>query len=372
MATIQEVNFRATSGFVSGDSADAHIETSTGNNYPTVSAQGVTLGWTSAASSIDRRNVSAGINPKLAGIAASNSGVTACNYRVNLTALGGPGTYRIRVAMGDDDNARPNQKLEVFDDSSSLGVLINGPAANHRWLDATGVELTATTWPTDNDYVDLVFTSNIANFLFGTGSNNWAVSHISIEKLVTGPTVTSVSTGTPREGASLTITGTAFGASQGSGDVKINGVAQTVTAWADTSITVTVVLGTNKFGAAYTVVVRDNALVASNSYAGITGLLPASSALSYQDIGTPNTTATNRIQALPDLASGRQVEYDNNGGTTIVATDGTFTTRQSFSARAWVTGDGWGARALQSFTNASGGSSLSRTFRRFSKIFRRF
>ena len=94
------------------------------------------------------------------------------------------------------------------------------------------------------------------------------------------PNITSISTAAPREGASLTITGTAFGASQGSGDVKINGVAQTVTAWSDTSITVTVVLGANKFGAAYTVVVRDNALTASNSYAGITGLQPENSGLS--------------------------------------------------------------------------------------------
>ncbi len=183
MATVQEINYRSTSGFVSGDSADAHIETSGGNNYPTVSAQGVNVGWTSGASSIDKRNVTSTIDSRLAGIAASNSGTAACNYRIDLTGLGGPGTYRIRVAMGDDDNARPNQKLEVFDDAASLGVLINGAAANHRWLDATGVELTATTWPTTNAYVDLDFTSNTANFLFGNGTNNWAVSHIRIERV---------------------------------------------------------------------------------------------------------------------------------------------------------------------------------------------
>lgn len=170
----------------------------------------------------------------------------------------------------------------------------------------------------------------------------------------TTPNITSVSTGTPREGASLTITGTAFGASQGSGDVKINGVAQTVTSWSDTSIAVTIVLGTNKFGAAYTVVVRDNALTASNSYAGITGLLPANSGLSYVDIGTPNTTSAYRLTATADLVSGDQVEYENKGSGVTVATDGTFTAAAgiaSFSARAWTTGSGYGAAGVQLLIN---------------------
>jgi hypothetical protein len=55
-----------------------------------------------------------------------------------------------------------------------------------------------------------------------------------------------------REGDSVTITGTNFGASQGTGSVVISptddetdaaAVSQTVTAWADTSITITAVRG---------------------------------------------------------------------------------------------------------------------------------
>ena len=42
------------------------------------------------------------------------------------------------------------------------------------------------------------------------------------------PNITSVSTATPRDGATLTITGTDFGASQGAGDVKINGDRKSV------------------------------------------------------------------------------------------------------------------------------------------------
>jgi len=184
-----------------------------------------------------------------------------------------------------------------------------------------------------------------------------------------GPNITSVSTATPREGASLTITGTAFGASQGSGDVKINGITQTVTAWSDTSITVTIVLGTNKFGAAYTVVVRDNALTASNSYAGITGLLPANSGLSYVDIGTPNTTSAYRLTASADLATGDQVEYQNMGGAVTVDTDATFSAGpgvSSFSFRVWTTGDGYGASATQ-LTTLGGGMTDRWQIRPFNK-----
>lgn len=200
-------------------------------------------------------------------------------------------------------------------------------------------------------------------------NNQNVVTAIMTFKAVAGPTVTSVSTGTPREGASLTITGTAFGASQGSGDVKINGVAQTVTAWADTSITVTVVLGTNKFGAAYTVVVRDNALVASNSYAGITGLLPANSGLSYVDVGTPNTTSAYRLTSSADLVSGDQIEYSNVGGLVTVNSDATFSAGpgvSSFNFRVWTSGSGYGSAATQ-LTAIGSGISDKWTIRPFNK-----
>lgn len=189
------------------------------------------------------------------------------------------------------------------------------------------------------------------------------------DNIASGPTITSVSTGTPREGASLTITGTAFGASQGGGGVTINGVAQTVTSWSDTSVAVTVVLGTNKFGAAYNVILTDSSAVPSNTYAGITGLLPANSGLSSVDIGTPNTTAAYRLTASADLASGDQLEYDNKGGEVAVATDGTFTAGpgvSSFSFRVWTSGSGYGQSATQ-LTTLGGGATDRPIIRPFNK-----
>src|SRR6266851_2774554 len=44
-------------------------------------------------------------------------------------------------------------------------------------------------------------------------------------------------------GCSITITGTGFGATQGSSFVSFNGITATVTNWSDTSLTVTVPAG---------------------------------------------------------------------------------------------------------------------------------
>lgn len=200
--------------------------------------------------------------------------------------------------------------------------------------------------------------------------NNHALVIVAIKgNGVAGPEITSVSTATPREGASLTITGTAFGASQGAGNSTINSVSQTETSWGDTSVVVTVVLGTNKFGAAYNVIVTDDGGTPSNTYAGITGLLPANSGLSYVDIGTPNTTSAYRLTSSADLASGDQVEYDNKGGEVTVASDGTFTAGpgvSSFNFRVWTSGSGYGPSATQ-LTSLGGGATDRPLIRPFNK-----
>lgn len=163
-----------------------------------------------------------------------------------------------------------------------------------------------------------------------------------------GPTITSTDTATPNHTGSLTITGTAFGASQGAGSVTIGGVAQSVTAWADTSITVTVDRGTNKYGAALNVVVTDNTAASSSPYA-LTGLLPQTG-WDYVDVVTPSTTAANRITASPDIATGDQIAWDTVGGRVQVYNDCTFSAvagTSSFEAEVWTTGSGWGASATQ-------------------------
>jgi RHS repeat-associated protein len=59
------------------------------------------------------------------------------------------------------------------------------------------------------------------------------------------PSITSLSPNSGAAGTSVTISGTGFGASQGSSTVKLNSATATVTSWSDTQIVVTVPNGTS-------------------------------------------------------------------------------------------------------------------------------
>ena len=157
-----------------------------------------------------------------------------------------------------------------------------------------------------------------------------------------GPNITSTSSATPAPGSSLTITGTAFQASQGAGFVTLGGVTQTVTSWADTSITITVVRGTAKYGS-QNIVVRDNGGTDSSGY-GVT--LTPPTGFAYVDLASVNSTAAWRIVTVPDLAIGDQISYPTAGGL-VVANDATFFwtygSLRSFDSEVWTSADGWGA-----------------------------
>lgn len=161
------------------------------------------------------------------------------------------------------------------------------------------------------------------------------------------PTITSTSSATPANGSSLTITGTGFGATQGAGGVTIGGVAQAVTGWSDTSITVTVARGTNQYGAAVNVVVTDNASASSSPYA-LTSLQPQSG-WSFVNVGTPNPAPDLRLSTSPDIVSGDQIAWDTKSALVTVAATGEVTADgavYSFAFEVWSTGSGWGTQGL--------------------------
>jgi RHS repeat-associated protein len=103
-----------------------------------------------------------------------------------------------------------------------------------------GTTATATTW-TSTSIVTTVpsgaTTGNVVVTVSGTASNGKSFT------VVAAPSITSLSITTGAVGAAVTITGTNFGSSQGSGTVKFNGTSATVTTWTATSIKVTVPTG---------------------------------------------------------------------------------------------------------------------------------
>lgn len=369
------INLRDTAAYVTDGSGQVVLANGVDTSllaYPqSLSINGDTfnVGWTTGAGNDGERDKNSALDPRLAGFHfSSNSAGSPSILKVEM--LGGVGQYEIRLASGVPEGGSHNPYIKIKD-GTTLVATIDGSTGIANFMDATGANMTAANWPSTNAALTITF-----NDTSGTGGTPvlfieigdtaaagvTRLNTVGIKKVVSGPNITSVSTATPREGASLTITGTAFGASQGSGDVKINGVAQTVTSWSDTSIAVTVVIGTNKFGAAYTVVVRDNALTASNSYAGITGLLPANSGLSSIDVGTPHADPDLRLESSADAVSGDQVEWENKGLLVDVFANLTFSAGpgvNDFRWRIWTSGSGYGDWMTQRTGGASGAQRLS-------------
>ena len=177
-----------------------------------------------------------------------------------------------------------------------------------------------------------------------------------------GPTLSTISTSALKYlDTGITLTGSGFGASKGTSSVVIsptnnaadaNAVTQTTTAWSDTSITFTVTRGALKYvsGTTYYVFVKTS----GGNSAGQAVSLNPQTGWSFVDIGTPNTTASNRLTATPDIASGNQVAWGNATGTgTVVVTNAaTFNTSGTITGFDFEVNDGtaWGTTATQNLS----------------------
>lgn len=197
MAFPQGIDFRATSGYVT-DPTNCDYEISTGGNYPRTSAQGNTIGWESTG--LTTRNRNAGNPANLAGVHISPAG-TVKTYRVDLPATG---SYNVRLAAGDASYANP-VKVELFDDTTSLGVLAStAPTAANKFRDATNAEHTAANWEANNTAFNATFASTILRIKNGSASS-CVIAHFWVESA--GGATTHVTSGT-LTGAASTIVGT--------------------------------------------------------------------------------------------------------------------------------------------------------------------
>jgi hypothetical protein len=144
---------------------------------------------------------------------------------------------------------------------------------------------------------------------------------------------------------------TAAGAVQGTGSVTIGGVAQTVTAWSDTSITITGVLGVNSYGTGKTLVLTtDSATTATDT---IQIVANTAGAFGYVDIANPNTTDESSVafNATPTVVTGDQFEWEdfNALGNLVIDAQGFVSSvdaQGTFRGRFWDSTDSsWGSVA---------------------------
>jgi hypothetical protein len=165
-----------------------------------------------------------------------------------------------------------------------------------------------------------------------------------------GPTFQTVpATAFPSQSIALVVTNA--GATQGTGGVTIGGVAQTVTAWSDTSITITCVLGANSYGAGKTVTLTTNG--ADTATGAIELVANTVGAFGYVVMASPNTTDDSSVafNTTPTVANPDQFEWEDFNALGSLAIDASgfvssVSAQGTFRGRFWdATDSTWGAPA---------------------------
>ena len=179
MAFFQGINFRGAAGYVT-DGAGYDVEVGSTGGYPRTSAQGNTVGWEGGG--IDFRDRSTTPDVRLAGISFVSAGGAATeNYRFDLTSAG---DWKLGLALGDYSSTQGPMRLEIFDTAASLGRLVDAQTMSTvpRFFDASGVERTDVTWPTDHVLVTKTFATTICRFRTGgTASGLSTIAHAYVE-----------------------------------------------------------------------------------------------------------------------------------------------------------------------------------------------
>jgi hypothetical protein len=169
---------------------------------------------------------------------------------------------------------------------------------------------------------------------------------ISFKAGIPAPYLVSVTDTTPANGASVTITAVGL---HGAETVSLGGIAQTITGTTSGSVTFTVDRGTNKYGVPLALTLT-NTNGTSNT---INLTLEPQAGWSYINLTTPDVTASERITATGDLASGDQLAYNNQSGAITLFSDATFSAAagaSSFDVEAWTSGSGYGATSTQTLS----------------------
>jgi hypothetical protein len=147
---------------------------------------------------------------------------------ISFTVVSAPSITSLSITTGAVGAAVTVTGTNFGSTQGSGTVKFNGTTASITTWAATSIAVTVPTGATSGNVV-----------VFANGVNSNGVSFT----VVSAPSITSLSITTGAVGAAVTITGTNFGSSQGSGTVKFNGTAATVTSWSATSIAVTVPSG---------------------------------------------------------------------------------------------------------------------------------
>lgn len=183
-----------------------------------------------------------------------------------------------------------------------------------------GTTSTPSTWSATSIKVPVpagATTGNVVVTVSGVASNGKAFT------VLPTPTISSLSPTSGSPGDPVTITGTNFGAAQGTSSVKFNGTAATPTGWSDTSILVPVpsaattgnvvvtVSGVASAGASFTVAPNISSLSPTS---GAVGASVTISGKNFQSTQGNNTVTFNGTVAAPTNWTNTQITVPLPGG----------------------------------------------------------
>jgi len=198
----------------------------------------------------------------------------------------------------------------------------------------------------------------------GTQTSNFQVTGEIAGPDVTPPTFSTGPTNSVTGSTTASVTYTSNESGTGSTVVTASGASQPADATFDaaaTSITAATLKTDNLTGLATASLLKAWAQIkdaAGNRTTSSVMLLTSHSEYSRVTIGTPNTTADNRITSTPDIESGDIIDYGDivGTGTVVVNNDGTFDADEGvteFTAYVGNFTDGWGSLGVQEISDES-------------------
>ena len=168
---------------------------SLGEAYP-ITRDGTTFGWSVDSTANARTRGSTGYGEIDGLVFVSNGGATR-TFRVDIA----PGTYNVKLAIGDGQNAQGPHKCIIRDDSTTRSTITGSTAAN-EFLDATGVARSGifengNNWRENNVALSVVVSSGILILELGDSSGSslstiarvaWEAAGDTTAPTITGPT----------------------------------------------------------------------------------------------------------------------------------------------------------------------------------------
>jgi hypothetical protein len=305
---------------------------------------GITVGTTSAAQSLTLSNTgNAALNITSIMPSGDYADTTTCgatlaagsNCTINVTFTPtAVGTRTGTIVLTDNTSNSPQVAnltgtglaglavTSLSPTSAAAGTSVTITGTNFGATQGTstvqfnGTPATPTSWSATNIVVPVpagATTGNVVVTVSGVASNGMSFT------VLAAPSITSLSPTSAAVGASVTISGTSFGATQGTSTVQFNGTPATPTSWNATSIVVPVPAGATT----------------GNVVVTVSGV--ASNGLAFTVLSTPSITSLNPTSG--QIGTSVTISGTNLGatqGTSTVMFNGTVTTPASWSATSIV------------------------------------